>query len=246
MHWDEPREANIANLTGLWKRMGVTTRFLTPSVPLHRCCSWPHRCWVEGNDRAESLAAMEGALEDLPDRSILPLWDWPTGSAMALERVLLERGYVHRSAQTAMVLDLEAHGPQGVPDAQVRRIDTPEDIDAWTDVCSRSFGYAIDGAVVRRLVDDPAVALYLIDHENSPAATALTLQTGNTIGVHQVGVPKEFRGKGLARKLMDHVMYACVESGSRYATLQASAAGAGIYRELGFVEQFEIRNYQRG
>ncbi|MCB0221942.1 MAG: hypothetical protein KDH09_19750, partial [Chrysiogenetes bacterium] len=48
-----------------------------------------------------------------------------------------------------------------------------------------------------------------------------------------------------SRTLMVHVLGRCARAGARLVTLQASAAGAGVYRPLGFAEQFRIRNYRR-
>lgn len=70
-------------------------------------------------------------------------------------------------------------------------------------------------------------------------------KTGDVIGVHLIGVPAEYRGKGIARAIMNYVIQLSIEIGSQYLTLQASSAGEPLYRSLGFKEQFLIKNYRR-
>ncbi len=144
-----------------------------------------------------------------------------------------------------MYLDFEGYSAPASTQGDVTNVTSPDEISVWAEVASQAFGYEIDATVVGRIAAVPDVELLLAREGGQAVATALTFQTGDTIGIHQVGVPKEHRGKGLARMIMDHTMARCAASSSRYATLQASAAGAGIYRGLGFQEQFTITNYRR-
>ncbi|GAA3526476.1 hypothetical protein GCM10022394_01980 [Zobellella aerophila] len=76
-------------------------------------------------------------------------------------------------------------------------------------------------------------------------ATALLNKTGEVIGVHQVGVPPEHRGKGIANGLMQRLIAACQDWGDRHITLQASGAGEDLYRRQGFEPRFRIKSYRR-
>jgi ribosomal protein S18 acetylase RimI-like enzyme len=65
------------------------------------------------------------------------------------------------------------------------------------------------------------------------------------MGVHLVGVIADFRGRGIARALMQYIINLSIALDGKYLMLQASAAGESLYRELGFMKQFTIKNYQR-
>ena len=238
-------QANIDNLTMLYTHMGLAPPVQGLPDAVRLSASWPHRCFLAWDSPSDAVDGLSAQLTAVPERAIVPVWPWPNGRAEPLETALVETGFVKRSVLNAMVLDMATGQGTGAADPESRVITSPEDIATWTDVCSRGFGYAIDEAVIHRISTVPGLTLYLTYHEDQPAATALTLETGDTIGLHQLGVPKDFRGQGVGRRAMHHAMACCHASGCRYATLQASAAGEGIYRRLGFEVQFPIRNYQQ-
>lgn len=238
-------KANIDNLCALWIAMGATPLPAPLPPGLRLCESWPHRCWLDGDATDQEVATLLTHIDHLPQRGIVPVWPRLHGGAERLEAALVDHGYTVRAALTAMALDLEGAAGVGEEDDKTETVNTPEGLDAWTAICSQAFGYSIDGEVVHRLAADSRAVFFLAHADGEGAATALTFQTGDTIGIHQVGVPKAFRGRGIAQRLMAHVMAHCHASGSRYVTLQASAAGEGIYRKIGFEAQFAVRNYQR-
>jgi ribosomal protein S18 acetylase RimI-like enzyme len=57
------------------------------------------------------------------------------------------------------------------------------------------------------------------------------------------GTRPEHRRKGIARRMMHHLIDEARARGLRYATLQASAMGEPLYDELGFHKQFLLHNY---
>jgi predicted GNAT family acetyltransferase len=242
---NELQRRNIDNLTTLYTHMGLMPPDTGLPERLNVSASWPHRYWFDWDAPAATVEELIAKSDHLPVRAVVPVWPWPNGCAARLERALSQAGFVRRSVLNAMILDLDAIPGAGETDQEMRAISEPEDIATWTEVCGRGFGYAIDEAVIHRISSVPGLTLYLAFEGGEPAATALTLKTGDTIGLHQLGVPIEFRGKGVGRRTMEHIMAGCYASGCQYATLQASAAGEGIYRKLGFEVQFPIHSYQR-
>ncbi|WP_407666147.1 GNAT family N-acetyltransferase [Microbulbifer bruguierae] len=65
------------------------------------------------------------------------------------------------------------------------------------------------------------------------------------MGIHQVGVPPDFRGRGIARALMQSLLEQCQIAGAHYVTLQASQMGEGLYQQLGFARRFQIASFRR-
>ncbi len=70
-------------------------------------------------------------------------------------------------------------------------------------------------------------------------------KTGDTIGIHQVGVKPCFQGQGIARHLMAALLMRCQNWQAKRAVLQASSAGLPLYQSLGFNSQFIIKSYQQ-
>ncbi len=243
----ELKQRNIDNLTALWGAMGAERPGGDLPSALQVSVSWPHRCWLGWEATSHDITALATHADQLPVRGIVPVLPWPSGLSEELAAGLQTHGFELRATLLAMVKDLEQDCARAaaLEAPEVARIVGEREIAQWTEVCSQAFGYQIDEAVVQGLIGVEGLQLFLAKVDGVAAATALTFQTGDTIGIHQVGVPPAFRGTGLAKRIMAHAMAVCVGSGARYATLQASAAGEGIYRKMGFEAQFPIYTYRR-
>lgn len=245
MGQDELLARNIGNMLTLWSAMGAEKTPDGAPAAFHISSSWPHRCWLPLETSLAEITALAENLATVPTRAIVPVLPWPVGGGDLLTGALLAHQFKLRAELQAMVFELDGLGVPALPALDIRWVETAAELDRWTEVCSEAFGYMIDGTVIHRLSHAPGARFLLVYSEGAPAATALTLHTGDTIGIHQIGVPPAFRGRGIARDMMQHVMGACQASGARYATLQASAAAVGIYRKIGFESQFTIRTYRR-
>jgi ribosomal protein S18 acetylase RimI-like enzyme len=246
MNEQQLMSANIENLTQLWKRMGATTCSSDKTARLFLSNSWPHRCWFESKVNNKEPTMMAESIEQIKDHHILPVWLQPGTSTTGTQETLKKNGFDVVLEQTAMVLELQNDAKKESSDLKITEITSDRDSDIWTDIAARSFNYEIDPFVIREITGMPDVQLLQAYRHNHPAATALIFHTGNIVGVHQVGVVEKFRGQGIARKLMQHVINRCSSLSARYITLQASDSAKHLYKSLGFKSQFKIKNYQRG
>jgi predicted GNAT family acetyltransferase len=80
------------------------------------------------------------------------------------------------------------------------------------------------------------VALYLGEVGGRPVTTGLGVRAGDHVGVFNVATPPEQRGRGFGSAITAGIVAAAVADGARWAWLQSSTAGHGIYRRLGFVD----------
>lgn len=235
---------NIENLTRLWKKMGAQVTAVQPSGLLNSSISWPYRVWLDDITEKNNALEIENLLSDIPLHAIVPVWH-ATDDAIAGQRIFGEHGFELRLSQTAMFLDLKDYQPLTCPIIQIEQVQSSSETEVWTNIASEAFGYVIDESVIRHIASDPDIRLLLVYDNGEAAATALLFKTETTLGVHLVGVPEKHRGKGLAYALMQHVIEHGYLLGARYITLQASSAGIGIYKKLGFKQQFVINSYQR-
>lgn len=238
-------QLNIDNLTSLWRKMDVenNSEFAVEGLTISR--TWPHRYWFDWNADIKHINAIAPVLDQLPLTAVVPVWEGAGAPARQLEVFLKDECFQVLFSQLAMYLDLQSVRVFELPALDIVTVQSAPDVETWTATASAAFGYWIDIAAIQAIVDLPEVKLLLLKQDEQAAATALVYQTGEIIGVHLVGVPNEFRGQGLARAIMQYVIGLAITMGGKFLTLQASVAGEPLYRQLGFIPQFVIKNYKR-
>jgi len=239
------KTANIENLTQLWKQMGARPCFLEGMEKFQMSVSWPNRCWIESELLVDEISTIAHCIYQTTEDVIVPVWVELGGLTEQLESILTSSGFEALFEQTAMYLDLKNYPIMGQSDLELLPIDSERDIRTWTDIAARSFEYEIDNSVIQKIAVNSNVKLFMAYLGDHPAATAMLFNTGDVTGVHQMGVLPEYRGQGIARKLMQDIINLCIQMPARYITLQASTAGEPLYSSLGFKRQFKIQNYQR-
>ena len=145
--------------------------------------------------------------------------------------------------QIGMSLDLKAQKSFESSEGDVQIINKSEDISAWVNIASSSFSYVINDEIIKEVAKNPKATLLLAYKNKFPVGTALLYEHDNVLGVHLVGVPKEHRGNGLAYNIMLEAINIAKRKDINYMTLQASVLGLGIYKRLGFKEDFIMKNY---
>lgn len=236
--------ANLDNLTALWTAMGAKP------LPEHAgiadiiaCDRWPNRYWFPRGTALPAAHTLKALLQQLPARAQVPVFtDNPD-----LTQGLRDSGYDVFLEQQAMHLELARWQPAPASATlPLHRVQSAAEVANWTEVCSAAFGYHIDIAVIEQLARHPDASLWQASLDGETVATALLFRTGVVTGIHLVGVPEAFRGRGIARSLMQAVLNHCRASGAHYATLQASRMGEGLYWQLGFERRFQISSFRRG
>ncbi|WP_323813445.1 GNAT family N-acetyltransferase [Cellvibrio sp. NN19] len=245
MNTEKLKQLNVDNLTSLWRRMGINKNSEWNKKGLTVSEKWPNRYWFDWDANIQQINSIVPVLHQLPAQAVVPVWIGAGQAANQLEVFLKDECFQVLFSQQAMYLDLQQQVLPNLPELNVIEAQSPTDIETWVATASAAFGYTIDVAAIAALVDVPEVKLLLLKEAEQAVATALVYQTGDVIGVHLVGVPDEYRGRGFARMIMQQVIKISIEMGGKYLTLQASAAGEPLYLQLGFERQFEIRNYKR-
>ena len=89
-----------------------------------------------------------------------------------------------------------------------------------------------------RLVLEPVPLRYVGRLDGRPVATSRLSLAGGAAGIYAVETLAEFRGRGIGRAMTLAPLLAARRLGYRIGTLQSSEAGFGVYRSIGFEEQF--------
>lgn len=229
-------KANINNLIGVWRTAGAPFNACVEE-PAFSWCSipgleWPNKLWFNGDITEE---AMLTALDSIPSgRMVIPYWH---GSG---EEIITAHGGVKASEQAGMSLKLERPF-RNENRLLFRSVNTPADAALWADIYPRAFGYSIHQKILEATYSSLRYYLALLDGQ--PIGTAILHLQDGIAGIHGVGVIPEARRKGFANEIMAFVLNESIALKVGYATLQASQMGKGIYLDMGFEEQFAIRNY---
>jgi ribosomal protein S18 acetylase RimI-like enzyme len=243
------RKLNLSNLFSLWESVGKANGALESHRGFkkiyHHGSSWPNRIWLTGEeDEKRARSALEDAAGYLT-RKDEPILLVLTEEQAAFSGDWLEKqGLSLLFSQTGMVLDLQrAPNASGEGVLEIATVKTPDESSLWSQVASESFGYRVDPNVLRNVFDLPEVTLYLGFLPDGVAGTALLCTHHGVAGFHMAGTRPEHRRKGVARRMMHHLIAEARTRGLSLATLQASAMGEPLYSQLGFRKQFVLHNY---
>lgn len=236
--------ANLDNLTALWTAMGTKPLSEHAGIAdIIACDRWPNRFWFPRETALPAAHTLKALLQQLPARAQVPVFTQDPGLIQGLR----DAGYDVFLEQRAMHLELARWQPPAAgATLPLQRVQSAAEAADWTGVCSAAFGYHIDIAAIEQLARHPDASLWWAELHGEMAATAVLFRTGVVTGIHLVGVPEAFRGRGIARALMQAVLAHCRASGAHYATLQASRMGEGLYQQLGFERRFRICSFRRG
>lgn len=257
------KKANLSNLTSLWEKYGAREIKGSTLPTLYASTHWPHRCWLDWEslavDEIDSSLAGDAWLDKVPETMILPVWSMIGADAnrnsarlkeQIIDRQLEEKKWLCAFQQTAMYLPLQlqegaSYLPLPCSGFQVNRVRSGEEIVKWIEIASEAFAYSIDRVVIEKLTNDNTIQILTASQNEQVIACALLYKTGNSIGVHQLGVKKAFQGKGVARRFMLEIIAICALWQGKVIVLQASKEGRPLYESLGFKAQFLIKNYKK-
>jgi len=255
---------NINNLVELWQSYGYQNRYVKSAYQLNINIAWPNRLWITKPtisylNQLENTILSDRSLH-IPKGSILPLWSTDLKAQDGTLRTKVfedpeqeSQHWVISFQQTAMVLsltnttyDLQAlDSSLKMNQISISIITKDNDLIKWLAVCNKAFGYQVDPAAISHINDNNQATLILASINNTPVGCGLMFQTGNAMGVHQIGIDPEYQGRGIAKVLMKYIIVKSQQMAIEYIVLQASAAGKPLYKKLGFIEQFEIVNLMK-
>lgn len=241
-HLDLNKE-NINNLTRLWKLMGITPNQELNAKGIYSSQNWPHRYWQDWNTQVTFKERLDNAPYHTKNL-VLPVFQDNPKDDIQYQSDKESLGLSLKFVQQAMYLNMQDYTPNEQQQLHINKVTSEKDTIVWCNMASQAFNYPIDTSSIIRANQHSEVILLLAKRHKQPVATAMLHKTGQVTGIHQVGVPKHFQGQGIARNVMHEILnLAKQELSCRYAVLQASAAGEGLYQSLGFKVQFTIKNY---
>jgi ribosomal protein S18 acetylase RimI-like enzyme len=237
-------QENLENLTSLWKIAGQkagkywhTDQF---SMSFECNSDWPNRLWFNKAVDADTIVKAIDLMGSNHAKITMPIW----GENLSYSTRTLEKlGFNHKFSQVGMSIilnqDFNASGK-----VRLEKVSNELSAKLWSLLFEKSFGYLIAEETIMKTYDE---ITYLIGfYGDEPVGTSVLYFHHPTIaGIHSMGIIPEQRRKGFAEEMLRHQLNMATRSGARYATLQASDMGKGLYLKLGFQEQFIIKNFTK-
>ncbi|MFN0256326.1 GNAT family N-acetyltransferase [Pedobacter ureilyticus] len=233
-------ELNIANLTALWTKVG---RLVGNYSKVNACESsvvnhsqWPNKIWIKEELNTKLLDQLTEQMVASKIDLVFPHWNIYSDEI----KDLAPDTFIQKSEQTGMSLKLD-QAFELSNSLNFKRVSQKEEVKLWTSIYPKCFGYVISEEILSKTKDE--IAFYLFYANDELVGTAIYFPTNEVVGIHGVGIIPEMRKKGFAEEIMKILLNKAISESISYATLQASPLGKGIYKRLGFTEDFTIKNY---
>jgi ribosomal protein S18 acetylase RimI-like enzyme len=180
-------------------------------------------------------------------------WVYPRGKSPETSKLLLDAGFRLFAKVPSMATDLK----DSIPDddlsyrISVLPVQNKNGLNLWKDISFDGFEMPSRvreqyGAFVS-LFDIDAKSpqkLFIAYLDEKPAATSLLFTNKNTAGIYYVSTLPAYRNNGCGLKITRAAMRAAKESGFKDVILQATPAGAKIYKRAGFNEYCRAEIYK--
>lgn len=236
-------QLNIENLKTFWSACGMTT-FTTPNnSTLHTSTSWPNRVWFDFEDDPTDadMICMFNQIEQVDEPFKAPFWHADNNH---IHDTFVNNGYEIGMTQELMGMKINQDTFLECT-LDLKDVRDEKSSELWASIAGDSFGYPIHSPVILGLVDLPGFHLSIAYDNDTPVGTGLLVQTANIAGIHMIGVPPAHRRKGYARQIMHGLLNRAAQMGCDSSTLQASAAGASLYLQLGYESHGPIHTYRK-
>jgi GNAT superfamily N-acetyltransferase len=151
----------------------------------------------------------------------------------ALIAAALGCGFEEVDREPAMSLSPLPPGEAGPEGFLVREAVTDADVRRYGQVDARQW-HEVTLGIARTAASFPDFTLWLGELEGVAVATAMAVHTGDVVGIYNVQVRAEVRGRGLGRAVTLAAIRGGAARGATVASLQSSELGLPVYRRLGF------------
>ena len=203
-----------------------------------------------GSERLDEIIAeiKKGAAEGLPSNTTFTSELMPDNAEQrfadnGFEQLLVQTGMLWEPGSAADCATGSRTETKVYPeeDPHIKRI-AQENLSLWIDAMIAGFveeGKRREDVIYENLIRREDMLFLAYCEENEIMGTILLHLAKPYSGIHEVAVPVQYRGRGIASKMVRHVLKLIEENGSK-AALQASSMGKPVYERFGFRSVSEI------
>jgi ribosomal protein S18 acetylase RimI-like enzyme len=190
----------------------------------------------------ESILSVKKQIE----RGIAPKL-WRTGPSMHpknLDERLVKHGFVKRDEEIGMALDFSKlnSGHEKPSGLDIQIVVDEKNLRDWAGVVAAGlFGCPESGAsafyeLMKTVLHCDKVTFFVGYCEGRPAASSTLFVSSGIAGIYHVATMPDLRKRGIGRSMTLTPLLQAREMGARFAVLQATPQGKGVYGRLGFTE----------
>jgi ribosomal protein S18 acetylase RimI-like enzyme len=185
------------------------------------------------------------------------VWYWESDIDKSDISYLVQHGLVHTETHKAMYADLSQIQivPLHVEGLEIKQVMTDSDMLHFGEVIAALFGDSSEGRQVftyfQRLCTYPLsmfpdMRYYLGTFRGKVVAIGTLFVGSQTVGIYDIVTHNDYRRRGIGNAMFQYLLKEANASNRRFAVLQASNDGLGIYLKAGFrmtgdVLTFEVR-----
>lgn len=186
----------------------------------------------------------------------MALWYWADDAADQTGiAALLAYGLTTNETDVAMVADLtQAHlQAASPPGLTIKVVENSAELQQFAGVLVRLFGASAEAQGVAAYFQQfphftpdrfPAMRYYIGLYQQQVVATGTLFLGSETSGIYDIVTDDALRRQGIGSALFAHLLREATGLGHRYAVLQASPAGVGIYARAGFVAVGDVHVFE--
>jgi GNAT superfamily N-acetyltransferase len=116
---------------------------------------------------------------------------------------------------------------------------TPDDLPFCRFLVTEAGWNQVDADWLRAMDLEPS-GCFVAEVDQEPVATTTVCCFGNIAWIAMVLVDKKVRGKGIGKFIVEHAIRYLDEKGIETIRLDATSLGQGLYKKLGFREEYEV------
>lgn len=206
-------------------------------------------------DSADDQRLLHETVDYFTDKNFpMSLWCWEnirdsTRQAIVKHGLFLSEVNIGMYAYTS-----DLHPAAEMPDGfSVRRVSSPMEVRQFGAALSSLFGNSMEGVNVRKYYDSLSestlynhsdLKLFIGFMNEKAACIGSAMYSNSSVGIYDIATLPEQRKKGLGSAMFNSILSEIKNSYDGLCVLQASEAGANLYRRAGFREVCNILVYE--
>jgi GNAT superfamily N-acetyltransferase len=197
----------------------------------------------------------EGVGHFMAKRSPMALWYWQDAADRHTMAALNAYGLAHSETHIAMYADLtqvRQHAPS-CAGLTISPATHAAEIRQYSAVIAELFGGSDEGRQVAAYFDllseyaadqFPALRYYIGTYCGEVVATGSLFIGSETVGIYDIVTQADYRHKGIGSAMFGYLLDEARRYQQRYAVLQASPNGLGIYAATGFTAVGQVHTFE--
>lgn len=193
---------------------------------------WYNRNFIDTEDLQKADEITAQTLKDIPQGNPFLICFTKYDENMVIDEIIQKAGYKFITNQTGMAMKLDKD-LEDVNDSSIVIIGQDR-AEEYSEVISTAFQKPEDFQAIKALIVSNEAKAYAYMDNQKIIGTAIVFTKNKNAGLHEVSVLPEYRGKKIAKKLINKILYDAKKEGALYSSLQASVLGEPLYKSIGF------------